>query len=311
MAYTNSPLVDYIKISPNKTINRNHAIDTVTIHCVVGQVTVERLGEIFAPTSRQASSNYGIGYDGRIGMYVEEKDRSWCSSSPSNDHRAITIEVASDTTDPYAVTDKAYNALIDLLVDICQRNGIKQLLWKADKSLVGQVDKQNMTVHRWFAAKACPGNYLYSRHGQIADEVNKRLGITSSSSHNSSSVTTPSTSTGNTYIVVKGDTLSGIGVKLNIAWKTIADLNGIKSPYTIYTGQVLKLPTSSANTSTNNSSNNTPTKPSSTSTYTVVKGDTLSGIGSKLKINWKSIAELNKIKSPYTIYIGQVLKLPV
>lgn len=174
---SNSTLVNYTKISPNRTSPRNHKIDTITIHCVVGQCTVEALGNLFASPSRQASSNYGIGYDGRIGMYVEEKDRSWCSSNRANDNRAITIEVASDTKHPYAINDKAYKALIDLLVDICKRNGIKKLLWKADKSLIGQVDKQNMTVHRWFAAKACPGDYLYSRHGQIADEVNKRLGI--------------------------------------------------------------------------------------------------------------------------------------
>lgn len=110
-------------------------------------------------------------------MYCEEKDRSWCSSSPSNDHRAITIEVASDTTYPYAVNAKAYASLINLVADICKRNGIKELKWKADKSLIGQVDKQNMTVHRWFAATACPGEYLYSRMGQIAQEVNKKLGI--------------------------------------------------------------------------------------------------------------------------------------
>lgn len=110
-------------------------------------------------------------------MYCEEKDRSWCSSSPSNDHRAITIEVASDTTYPYAVNAKAYASLINLVADICKRNGIKELKWKADKSLIGQVDKQNMTVHRWFAATACPGEYLYSRMGQIAQEVNKKLGV--------------------------------------------------------------------------------------------------------------------------------------
>ena len=176
--FTNSPLVSYTKISPNKTSPRNHKIDTITIHCVVGQCSVETLGNIFAPTSRQASSNYGIGKDGRIGMYVEEKDRSWCSSNAANDHRAITIEVASDTEHPYAVNDKAYAALIDLLVDICQRNDIKELKWKADKSLISQVDKQNMTVHRWFANKACPGDYLYERHGAIAEAVNKRLGVT-------------------------------------------------------------------------------------------------------------------------------------
>ena len=173
---SNSPLVSYTKISPNKTSPRTHEIDTISIHCVVGQCTVETLGEIFAPTSRQASSNYGVGKDGRIGMYVEEKDRSWCTSSASNDHRAITIEVASDTTHPYAVTEAAYEGLIKLLVDICQRNpGIKRLKWGGDKNLIGQVDKQNMTVHRWFANKACPGDYLYNRHGEIAAEVNRRL----------------------------------------------------------------------------------------------------------------------------------------
>lgn len=174
---TNSPLVSYTKISPNRTSPRNHKIDTITIHCVVGQCSVETLGSIFEKPSRKASSNYGIGPDGRIGMYVEEKDRSWCSSNSLNDNRAITIEVASDTTHPYAVNDKAYNALINLLADICKRNNIKQLLWKADKSLVGQVDKQNMTVHRWFANKSCPGDYLYNKHAEIANEVNKKLGV--------------------------------------------------------------------------------------------------------------------------------------
>lgn len=137
---------------------------------------------MFAPKERQASSNYGVGVDGRIGMYCEEKDRSWCSSSGTNDHRAITIEVASDTTEPYAVNAKAYAALLDLVTDICKRNGIKKLLWKADKSLIGQVDKQNMTVHRWFANKSCPGTYLYNKHSEIAAEVNKRLGISESPS---------------------------------------------------------------------------------------------------------------------------------
>lgn len=174
---SNSSLVHYTKISPNKTANRSHKIDTITIHCVVGQCTVEALGNLFASTAKHASSNYGIGYDGKIGMYVEEKDCSWCSSSTSNDSRAVTIEVASDTTHPYAVTDKAYAALIDLVTDICKRNGIKELKWKADKSLIGQVDKQNMTVHRWFAPKACPGEYLYSRHADIAAKVNKRLKV--------------------------------------------------------------------------------------------------------------------------------------
>lgn len=204
MGFTNSPLVNYTKISPNKTPNRNHPIDTITIHCVVGQCSVETLGNIFAPTSRQASSNYGIGPDGRIGMYVEEKDRSWCSSSASNDHRAVTIEVASNTYAPYAVNDKVYTSLINLVADICKRNGIKELKWKADKSLIGQVDKQNMTVHRWFAATSCPGDYLYNRMGDIASKVNTKLN--SDTTSNSTKPVTPQPST--SLFIKAGDTVS-------------------------------------------------------------------------------------------------------
>lgn len=176
---SNSKLISYTKISPNRTSPRNHKIDTVTIHCVVGQCSVETLGNIFAPTSRQASCNYGIGADGRIGMYCEEKDCSWCSSNAANDNRAITIEVASDTKHPYAVNAKAYAALIDLLVDICKRNGIPRLVWSTSKAdRVNHKNGCNMTVHRDYANKSCPGEYLYSRHAQIASEVNKRLGST-------------------------------------------------------------------------------------------------------------------------------------
>lgn len=172
---SNSPLVNCTKISPNRTSPRNHKIDTITIHCVVGQLSAESIGGCFISPSAQASCNYGIGTDGRIVLCVEEKDRSWCSSSPANDNRAVTIECASDTTHPYVINDKVYKSLINLCADICQRNGIKGLKWKADKSLIGQVDKQNMTVHRWFANKACPGDYIYNRLGQIASEVNAML----------------------------------------------------------------------------------------------------------------------------------------
>lgn len=173
--YTNSSLVDYVQLSPNHSGERNHVIDTISIHCVVGQLSVETLGKVFATPSKEASCNYGIGSDGRIGMYVEEKNRSWCTSSASNDHRAITIEVASDNTEPYEVKDVVIKSLIKLCADICKRNDIKKLLWKGDKSLIGQVDKQNMTVHRWFSEKSCPGEYLYNKHGYIANEVNKIL----------------------------------------------------------------------------------------------------------------------------------------
>jgi hypothetical protein len=172
---SNSPLVDYTIISPNKTSPRNHKIDTITIHCTVCQCSIEALGRGFAAEDRDASSNYGIGTDGRIGMFVEEKDRSWCSSSASNDNRAITIECASDAYDPYKINDKVYASLIELCADICKRNGIKELKWRADKTLIGQVDKQNMTVHRWFKNKECPGKYIYDRLGKIAAEVNAKL----------------------------------------------------------------------------------------------------------------------------------------
>lgn len=191
MNYSNSSLVSYTKISPNKTSPRNHKIDTITIHCMAGNLSVETCGNVFAPTSRQASSNYGIGSDGRIAMYVEEKDRSWCSSNRTNDHRAVTIEVANDGGAPdWHVSDKALASLIDLVTDICKRNNIKELKWKADKSLIGQVDKQNMTVHRFFAATACPGNYLYTKYPYIAEEVNKRLGVSITSDKIDSSTTT-------------------------------------------------------------------------------------------------------------------------
>lgn len=194
MGFTNSSLATVKLISPNRTPNRNHPIDTITIHCFVGQVDAKRGCEVFQPSSKGASCNYVVGHDGSIGLCVEEKDRSWCTggykkvngvnvpirvngiSGSSNDYQAVTIEVASDTTHPYAITDKAMAALIELCADICRRNGIPKLLWSGDKTLVGKPAKQNMTVHRWFAAKACPGDYIYERLGDIAAKVNAKLG---------------------------------------------------------------------------------------------------------------------------------------
>lgn len=175
---------------------------------MAGQLSIESCGGLFASPSRCASSNYGIGPDGRIGMYVEEKDRSWCTSNSANDNRAITIEVASNATHPYAVNQAAYDSLIKLLVDVCKRNGIKKLLWHADPSLIGQVDKQNMTVHRWFKQKACPGDYLFNLHGQIAAEVNKKLGDTSSPVVSEPVTTTPAKAVDNFAVKVAVDILN-------------------------------------------------------------------------------------------------------
>lgn len=180
MAYTNSSLVSYTKLSPNHSGQRTHSIDRITPHCVVGQCSVETLGNIFLPTSRQASCNYGIGVDGRVGMYVEEKNRSWCSSSSANDQRAVTIECASDTTEPYAFKDVVYQKLITLCVDICKRNGKKKLLWLGDKdktlSYEPKSDEMVLTVHRWFANKSCPGSWMYARMGDLAVKVTAQLG---------------------------------------------------------------------------------------------------------------------------------------
>ena len=172
---SNSSLVSYTKLSPNHSGKRTHKIDTITPHCVVGHLSLQTLGNVFAPTTRKASSNYGIDDNGKVGMYVEEKNRSWCTSSSSNDNRAITIEIASDTKEPYKITDSALRGLINLSADICKRNDIPKLLWKNDKSLIGKIDKQNITLHRWYSTKSCPGNYIISQLDFVATEVNKIL----------------------------------------------------------------------------------------------------------------------------------------
>ena len=182
MAYTNSSLVAYTKLSPNHSGQRTHAIDRISLHCVVGQCTAEGLGDWFYKSSTQASSNYGIDKNGHIGMYVEEKNRSWCTSSNANDQRAITIECASDTTEPYTMNDKVYGRLIELCTDICKRYGKKKLLWFTDKdkslNYNPAADEMIITVHRWFANKSCPGNWLYARLGDVAAKVTAALGTT-------------------------------------------------------------------------------------------------------------------------------------
>lgn len=177
---SNSPLVSYTKLSPNHSGKRTHVIDRITPHCVVGQCSVESLGEVFAHTSRQASSNYGIGSDGRVGLYVNEENRSWCSSSNENDQRAVTIECASDTTEPYAFNSACYQTLINLCIDICKRNGKTVLLWLGDQSTSinynPRANEMVLTVHRWFAATACPGTWMMDHMSDLAYKVTAALG---------------------------------------------------------------------------------------------------------------------------------------
>jgi hypothetical protein len=168
---SNSKLISYTLLSPNCNKPRTHKIDKITIHHMAGNLTVEQCGQIFAKSSRQASSNYGIGTDGRVGLYVDEANRSWCSSNAENDHRAITIEVANDKPtdkDNWHVSDKALAKLIELCTDICTRNGIDKLTFTGDKS-------GNVTLHKMFAATACPGPYLESKIPYVVEEVNKNL----------------------------------------------------------------------------------------------------------------------------------------
>lgn len=180
-----SSLVEYVKISPNKTSPRDHAVDTITIHCMAGNLTIETCANVFEPSSRQASSNYGVGSDGRIGCYVDENDRSWCSSNKANDMRAITIEVANDggADTGWHVSGVAMNSLIKLVADVCRRNGISKLVWSDNKDdRINHRNGCNMTVHRDFKNKDCPGAYLMSKMPYIADEVNKLLGVSGGSS---------------------------------------------------------------------------------------------------------------------------------
>lgn len=180
MAFTNSKLAKHRKLSPNHSGKRTKSISRISPHCVVGQLSYGTIGSIFASKSRPASCNYGIDKNGEVILIVEEKNRSWCTSSNDNDQRAVTIEIASDTKHPYAMNKKAYEKFIELCVDICKRNGKTKLLWfgNKDKTLnyKPKVDEMVLTVHRWFANKSCPGDWLYSRLDDVAKEVTERLG---------------------------------------------------------------------------------------------------------------------------------------
>lgn len=228
---SNSSLVNHVHLSPNYTPMSNKKNEVIVIHHMAGKLTVEQCGNVFAPASRKASSNYGVDGNGRIGLYVEEKNRSWATSSRAIDSRAITIEVANSVAGGnWPVSDKAMTSLINLCVDICKRNGIPRLNYTGDKS-------GNLQMHKWYAATGCPGAYLESKFPYIANEVNKRL----------NGNTTPSLpESSGTYTVQKGDTLSSIARKYGTTYQKLAELNGIQDPSKIYVGQVLKITGSSA-----------------------------------------------------------------
>lgn len=318
-AMSNSSLVSYTKLSPNHSGQRTHAIDRITPHCVVGQCSVETLGNIFQPTSKQASCNYGIGVDGRIGMYCEEKNRSWCSSSNENDQRAVTIECASDATAPYAFKDVVYQALIKLCVDICKRNGKKKLLWLGDKAKTlaysPKSDEMILTVHRWFANKSCPGDWMYARMGDLASKVTAQLG--GGTAANPSTPSTPGATTAagdlkvGDIVEFTGDThytnsnaATGVKCKPGKAKVTVI-AKGAKHPYHLVKeaggGSTVYGWVDAADIATGGED-----------VYTVVAGDTLWGIAQKKLGNgarWQEISKLNGLTSQ-TIVVGQKLKIP-
>ena len=272
---SNSKLVSYTRLSPNHSGKRRHAIDTISIHCMAGNLSVESCGRLFADRSREASSNYGIGSDGRIALYVDEGNRSWCTSSASNDNRAVTIEVANDGGAPdWHVSDAALASLIDLCVDICRRNGIQRLNYTGDKG-------GNLTMHKWFAATACPGPYLESKFPYIAQAVNDRLGQSDKPSGSEQ-----------LYRVRKSwaDAKSQIGAYavLDNA-KRAADQHPGYAVFggdgkMVYGGQ--------------------------SAVYTVQSGDTLSGIASKYGLTYQALAAYNGLSNPNLIRVGQQIKIP-
>ena len=310
MGYTNSSMVSYTKLSPNHSGQRTHSIDCITPHCVVGQCSVETLGNIFLPASRQASSNYGIGVDGRVGMYVEEKNRSWCSSSNANDQRAVTIECASDTKSPYAFKDAVYQTLIKLCVDICKRNGKKKLLWLGDKTKTlnysPKADEMVLTVHRWFANKSCPGDWLYARLGDLASKVTASLADSSKPAASTGKV-----KAGNLVTITGGTYYGGKAIPAwvkKLKWYVLevsgdrAVINKDESgKYAIMSPvKVSDLAVAGE-------------KPASTyRTHTVVKGDTLWDIAERYLgkgSRYSEIKTLNGLTSN-VIYSGQKLKIP-
>lgn len=185
MAYTNSSMVSYTRLSPNHSEQRTHSIDRITPHCVVGQLSAESICGCFTSPSRQASCNYRIGTDGKVSLCMEEKNRFWCFSSNTNDQRAVTIECASDKTEPYTMNSKVYDSLIKLCTDICRRNDKRKLLWLGDRNktlnYMPKSDEMVLTVHRWFANKSCPGDWLYARLDDLAAKVTAALGLSSES----------------------------------------------------------------------------------------------------------------------------------
>jgi LysM repeat protein len=285
---SNSSLVQYTKLSPNCNKPRKSKIKKITIHHMAGVLSVETCGNIFQNPNRQASSNYAIGSDGRIAMYVEEANRSWCSSNAENDHQAITIEVSnSKNGGDWPVSDYVLSRLIDLCVDICKRNGISKLIYDGTKN-------GTLTRHNMFANTACPGPYLQSKFPYIAEEVNKRL----NNSNNSDMQTPP----------LVNDPFQGVSDEelAKRVWKGEFG-NGDERK------QKLGSRYAAVQALVNKGIGKTPTPADNKKYHVVQKGDTLWSIAKKYYGNgnqYSKIVQANNIKNPDLIYPGQKLLIP-
>lgn len=303
---SNSSLVSVTVKSPNNSGNRTMKIDRITPHCVVGQMGAASLGSWFAKKTTQASSNYGIGWDGKIGLYVDESQRSWCTSSAANDQRSVTIECASDTTHPYAMKDAVYQSLIKLCADICKRNGKTKLLWISDKTTAlnysPKSDEMLLTVHRWYANKSCPGDWLFSRLGDLAAKVTAQL--------------QPEEKPASDVVLVAGAELKLSKEPLYVSATTTVKSSTISGTYYFWGGSAvnnrIRITNSKSRVGISGQVTGWIAMPKVVVVYKVKAGDTLSKIAAAYKVTLKEIlAENPQITNANLIHVGDLIRIPV
>lgn len=286
---SNSSLVVYTKLSPNCTKPRNKKIDAIVVHHMAGNGSLELIGNLASNPARQFSPNYAIDSNGRVGLYVDEANRSWCSSSGVIDNRAITIEVANDGGDPnWHVSDKAFDTLVKLCTDICKRNGIAKLNYTGDKS-------GNLHMHKWYAATGCPGPYLGGKFPELAQKVNANLNAAPASAPKPTPAPAKKSNEEMAAEVWAGKWGAGAARKKALT-EAGYDYNAIQALVDKGVGKNGYKP------STPSTSND--------EVYVVKAGDTLWGIGQKYKKSYIELAKYNGIKAPYYIYVGQKIKIP-
>ena len=312
---SDSKLISCTVLSPNNSGVRTMKIDRITPHCVVGQLTASSLGSWFSKKSTQASSNYGIGRNGEVGLYVPEDKRSWCSSSAANDQRAVTIECASSTQAPYEMNDAVYASLIKLCVDICKRRGKMKLLWISNKTTAlayqPKSDEMLLTVHRWFANKSCPGDWLYSRLGDLATRVTAQLVIDAAAEKAKEAIKPPAET-----ILVAGAELELSKEPLYISASAAVSSSTISGKYFFWDGSVtngrIRITNSKSRVGISGQVTGWIAMPQVTVIYKVKAGDTLNRIAAAHHTTLSEILKSNPtIKNPDLIHVGDQIKIPV